>query len=547
MRIVLAISILAACNVTATRFTPLGDGGGVTAGGDATGDGQVLAPAMLTASPTAAIGLGTIVIGQTSGATAITVSNDGDLDSGPIAVRLDDTSLGFVVGNDSCKGLPLAGHRTCMFDVTFTPTTNAAAQTNLRVAASPGGEVIRVISGSGLVQGQINITDTSFTFPNHGLGAAAATKVFTIANGGQSPVGRPMPSVTGTGGYAVQSTTCSAALNQTDTCTITVAFAPIAVGTQSGSLVVTSTPGGQDSAQLSGTAFAHVVVSATGTGGGSIMSTQQPGISCPGTCAADFTSTPVTLNAVANGTSTFAGWGSDCGGSGACTLNLVAPKSVTASFSVNNYPLTVGFTSSHSAPITISSSPPGINCDGSSGCTANFPYNTPVALTANPDPSSALVSWSSGPCAGTTTPTCMFNMPGLATSTIAAFDWFGTMTILMNMGDPMLGFPTATTRVNSNDGTIDCTNTTSLAGTCTTHIVRDQTMTLTYRGNPLTEWTACKGGTEVLHLVAHGSGDCQPQSGIICSNTSCPSLRTCQVTFAQPGAYISEYDVYCVQ
>jgi hypothetical protein len=533
-----ALAALAACNFPSTRFTPLGGDGG------APGDDQESTPARLSASPAGDIGLGTIVIGQTSGATTISVSNDGDLDSGTIAVTFNDTSLGFITSNDTCSGKVLSGHHICTFDLTFMPRSNAAAQTSVHVAASPGGEIAKLLSGAGLIQGQINITDAGFTFANHGLGAVATTKVFTVANGGQSQIGAPVPSINGSGGYSIQSTTCSAPLNQTDTCTVTVAFSPTTVGMQSASLVVTSTPGGQDSAQVSGTAFAHVMVGAMGGGGGTIRSTQ-PGISCPGTCEADFTSTPITLQAMANGTSTFAGWGDDCMGSGDCTLDLVAPKSATARFTVNSYALNVSFTSSHGAPITISSNPPGIGCDGNNGCTASFLYNTQITLTANPDPSSALVGWSSGPCAGSTSSTCTFNMPGSATSASAAFDWFGTMTILMNMGDA--GIPPTTTQVSSTDGTINCVNTTTLAGTCTTHISRGQSMVLIYSGNPSLEWTNCKGGPNNQTLHATASGTCQPPDGVICSTQRCPATESCSVIFEGPGAYTSGYDVACEQ
>src|SRR5262249_14975663 len=154
-------------------------------------------------------------------------------------------------------------------------------------------------------------------------------------------------------GFTVMSTTCSAALNQTDTCTVTVAFGPSVVGGQSGSLVVTSTPGGQDAVTITGTALAHVAVTSMGRRGGTVSSNTQPGINCPGTCAADFTSTPVTLSAMPNGTSSFGGWGNDCTGVGQCTLDLTANKSVTASFTVNAYPISVSMTNSHSAPTTV--------------------------------------------------------------------------------------------------------------------------------------------------------------------------------------------------
>ncbi len=530
------LAALAACSVPATKFTPIGDGGMVA------GDGKILTSAMLSATPTGDVGLGTVVVGQTSGATTITVSNDGDLDSGSIAVTFDDTTLGFTASNDTCTGSALPGHHTCTFDVTFAPTSNASAQTDLHIAATPGGDVMKLVTGSGLLQGQVNITDMPFTYPNTGLAAMPPTKVFTVANNGQSQIGMPVPSITGSGGFTVQSTTCNAPLNQTDTCTVTVAFGPTVVGGQSGSLVVTSTPGGQDAVTIMGTGFAHVAVTSMGGGGGTVSSNTQPGIQCPGTCAADFTSTPVTLTATPNGTSSFAGWGSDCTGTGQCTLDLTANKSVTASFSVNAYPLTVSISNSHQGPTTITSSPPGINCDGVNGCSASFPFGSAVALTANPDPSSAFTVWNSGPCQGSAQPTCTFMMPGQATSAQAGFDFFGTLTIEMNQGDG--GTNTITAQVVATTGaTISCSNTTQLLGTCTAHISRGVPVTLTYSGNP--SWTTCRGGTLMKFVLTRGIGDCAPPTGNICNATSCMATEQCSFTPSTPGNYTSEYDVAC--
>jgi hypothetical protein len=539
MRASLAIALLVACNMPATRFTGVGDDGGSI--GDAGGSGSAPSPASLAVSPAGTIGLGTVVIGRSSSTTTITVSNDGDLDSGPLTVTFNEINLGFATSNDTCKGRTLAGHHTCTFDVTFTPTIIAAVQTNLQVTAAPGGDVVRLVSGSGLLQGEVNIIEESVTFPNQSLGAAATTKVFTIENAGQVQIGAPKPSISGTGRYTIQATTCTAPLNQTDTCTVTVAFTPTSAGAQGASLVVTSTPGGEDSAQLSGTAFARVVVNPLGGGGGTITSTQQPGISCPNTCTADFINTPVTLTAAANGTSTFAGWGGDCSGTSPCTLNLNASKTVSASFSVNSYPLTVAISSSHPAPITITSSPAGINCDGITGCTASFQYNSTVTLSTNPDPSSKFVAWNGGVCpAGSTMPTCTFGMPGGATSVGASFEWFGTMTIFRNQAVNE-GETVVTTQVRSNDNSIDCTNTTTLTGTCTTPIRRGQTMTLTYSG----AWNDCPAPQVEIVLIAQGRGDCAPPD-LLCSNrVNCATMRSCQITFDAPSDYTSGYNVVC--
>jgi arabinogalactan endo-1,4-beta-galactosidase len=81
------------------------------------------------------------------------------------------------------------------------------------------------------------------------------------------------------------------------------------------------------------TNFALTVTEA-GTGGGTVTSTPA-GITCPGTCAADYTSgTSVTLAQVANVGSTFGSWGNACSGTGSCKVTMSAAESVTATFNV---------------------------------------------------------------------------------------------------------------------------------------------------------------------------------------------------------------------
>ena len=63
-------------------------------------------------------------------------------------------------------------------------------------------------------------------------------------------------------------------------------------------------------------------VLATGDGRGSVASTPG-GINCGSTCSASFSpGTQVVLAATAAHNSSFAGWGGDCNGSGACRLTL---------------------------------------------------------------------------------------------------------------------------------------------------------------------------------------------------------------------------------
>jgi hypothetical protein len=546
MRMLLVLAF-AACNVPATRFTPLDDGGG-GGGGD---DGPPATPAMLVASPSGDIALGTVILGQTSATTTIGVANTGDLDSGPLAVTFDDGTLGFAISADTCTGSSLPGHQTCSFAVAFSPITAIAAQTILHVTADPGGDVMKSVLGTGLLQGQIDITDASYAFGNLGLGAAAATKVFTIRNTGQSDVGAPMPSATGDASYSVMSTTCNAPLHQTDTCAVTVAFAPGSVGGKAGSLVVMSSPGGSDAASLSGVGMAHVSVTLPGSGVGTVTSIPA-GISCPGTCDADFTTTPVTLQAAPGTESTFGGWGNACTGLMGCNLDLTAARSVSASFIINQYPVTAMISANNPGTNRIQSSPPGIDCDGMNGCTASFPFGSQVTLTAVPDPvTGRLTSWLGTPCgvAGSNTnPSCTFTVPSGSTTGHALFDWWGSMSIRTNAG--LDGFPPARTQVVSNDGSINCTNTSTNppSGACFAHFGRNAQVTLTYSGSPSTVWTTCFGGINNKFMDGFGSGDCAPPFVQICSSSGgCASSETCTYTFTSPVDATSEYDVACEQ
>ena len=74
-------------------------------------------------------------------------------------------------------------------------------------------------------------------------------------------------------------------------------------------------------------------VSVSGSGSGTVTSSPS-GISCPGTCAAEFSQgSVVTLTASASAGSVFSGWTGDCTGTGACQRTMNQAHSVTATFS----------------------------------------------------------------------------------------------------------------------------------------------------------------------------------------------------------------------
>ena len=146
-------------------------------------------------------------------------------------------------------------------------------------------------------------------------------------------------------------------------------------------------------------------VSLSGTGSGTV--TSNPGaINCLPDCSFGYTSgTDVTLTATADSGSAFTGWtGAGCSGTGTCTVSMDQARSVVAEFT-NTSPTpttrTLTVVKSGGGSGTVTSDPAGINCG--SDCSAGFPHDTPVTLTATPASGSTFAGWEGEGCSGTGT------------------------------------------------------------------------------------------------------------------------------------------------
>jgi hypothetical protein len=143
-----------------------------------------------------------------------------------------------------------------------------------------------------------------------------------------------------------------------------------------------------------------------GSGGGMVVSTP-PGILCGPTCAQVFVpGTHVSLAAFPDASSTFLGWGGQCSGTGSCDLVLDTGKMITAAFSRSSLAVTIAGAGSG----RVTSVPQGIDCTAS--CTASFPPQTTVTLTAIPTGSSTFTGWTGAGCSGIGT--CVTTISGAA-------------------------------------------------------------------------------------------------------------------------------------
>jgi hypothetical protein len=168
-------------------------------------------------------------------------------------------------------------------------------------------------------------------------------------------------------------------------------------------------------------------VTKNGTGSGTVTSSPS-GISCGTTCSRSFSGgTTVTLTAAAASGSVFGGWsGGGCAGTGSCTVQINNNVTVTATFNTSATPPPPPPSGTFTLTVTkvldggtgnVTSSPAGIDCGAT--CTATFPSGTSITLFASPT-TGRFASWTGGPCAGSTNPSCTFSL-GANTTATASF------------------------------------------------------------------------------------------------------------------------------
>lgn len=257
-----------------------------------------------------------------------------------------------------------------------------------------------------------------------------------------------------------------------------------------------------------------LTASKLGTGSGAITAT---GISCGSDCSEAYNpGTDVTLTATPSTGSVFSGWGgtAGCSGTSTCTTTMNAAKSVTATFTLDGYSLTI--IKSGTGTGTISSSPSGISCG--STCSSSYDYGTSVTLTATPSSTSTFGGWGSGSsCSGTGTCTVTVDSAKSVNATFNPKTY--TLTVVKSGG----GSATITSSVAG----INC------GSTCSATYNTGTSVTLTASaasGSMFAGWSAtgCSGtGTCTVTLTANTS----VTAGVV-SNT---------MTYSPPSTSVTNY------
>jgi len=240
-----------ATGATSATLTVTTSSPGVTPGQVAlTGTG--LSPPMLGVSP-AALNLGSVVVGNTSLAFTVQVTNVGQVTmaeptfglsgfSGPSGGGIGDFVLSPPPDITPCTG-PLAPGASCNIQVTYGPSVVGVESATLTVMASnaipPTATVTVTGTGTPAIVLQSNVTELQF--PATPVGTTSAALTVTISNLGRQAANGLTLAVSGPYVVTAGSTTCKAKLPGSTSCTVGVSFTPTASGDQPGTLTATVT------------------------------------------------------------------------------------------------------------------------------------------------------------------------------------------------------------------------------------------------------------------------------------------------------------------
>ncbi len=211
--------------------TILGTSGSLT---NATSLGLTVAPQIngseISLTPSA-LSFGTVVVEASSKPKNATLTNNS---STTMYFSSITTTANFTQTN-TC-GATLAAGKSCTISVTFTPQQIGSLTGTLYVNDN-GTNSPQTVSLSGTGKAQATLTPASATYPKTKVGATSAAKAFKLTN--NQTVQLTDISISTTGPFSVSSTTCKATLTSLASCTIDVVFTPTAVGTATGTLLVT--------------------------------------------------------------------------------------------------------------------------------------------------------------------------------------------------------------------------------------------------------------------------------------------------------------------
>lgn len=223
----------------------------------------------LAVSPTS-FSFGNIVVGTTSTPGTATLSSIG---ANPVTINLlhsaaSPTCYGgpppppaicagsqFSCTSTCTTGSPYSMGTSCSISATFAPIALGPATTTIYICDDAGGSPRAItLSGNAVAPPAATASPASHDFGAVEVGGLSATQAFTISNPPSSTTISLTP-FSATAPFQIVTNSCGATLASGASCTVTVRYAPTAVGAATGSLSSTASSGGV-SVALAGTGTA---------------------------------------------------------------------------------------------------------------------------------------------------------------------------------------------------------------------------------------------------------------------------------------------------
>lgn len=219
----------------------------------ATLTGNGLAPASVALLPIT-LTFPATTVGSTSSAQIVTVNNNGGQSA---AIQSKGVTGDFLISGDTC-GNSLAAQTSCSVSIAFHPTASGTRTGALTVIDSVGAQSVP-LTGTGETAATDTLSPRSLSFGSQTTGTTSAPQQITVTNSGDQDLTRI--AVSASTGFTV-SNQCGATLQGHAACALLVSFAPIAVGSISGTLNFTDQFGTQ-TIPLTGTGLLPPGVSAS--------------------------------------------------------------------------------------------------------------------------------------------------------------------------------------------------------------------------------------------------------------------------------------------
>ncbi len=217
-----------------------------------TGSGTAAATSNLSASP-ASLAFGSVAVGTTAAGQTVTVTNTGGAQATGVAVA--SGSAKFPLSGNTC-GATLNAGASCVFTVAYMPSSVGSDSASVTVAYTGGATITIAVSGTGTAAATANLSASPplVAFGNVIAGQTSAGTTVTVTNTGGAAASGVSFANANAARFPVSANNCGVSLGAGATCTFSVAYAPAAVGSDSGSVTISYGGGGA------------LVVSFTGSG-----------------------------------------------------------------------------------------------------------------------------------------------------------------------------------------------------------------------------------------------------------------------------------------